>query len=36
MRKFGHLQGDEAVETLIKELHRKYPWSVKDRRVSLE
>jgi hypothetical protein len=31
-----NLEGDEAVEALIKEYHRKYPRSVKDRRISLE
>jgi hypothetical protein len=31
-----NLEGDEAVETLIKEFHRKYPQSVRDRRVSLD
>jgi hypothetical protein len=31
-----NLEGDEAVEALVKELHQKYPQAVKDRRVSLE
>jgi hypothetical protein len=31
-----NLEGDEAVETLIKEFHRKYPQSVRYRRVSLD
>jgi hypothetical protein len=31
-----NLEGDEAVEALVKEFHQKYPQEVKDRRVSLE
>jgi hypothetical protein len=31
-----NLEGDEAVEALLKEFHRKYPRSVKDRRMSLD
>jgi hypothetical protein len=31
-----NLEGDEAVEALVKEFHQKYPQAVKDRRVSLE
>jgi hypothetical protein len=31
-----NLKGDDAVEALVKEFHRKYPEAVKDRRVSLE
>jgi hypothetical protein len=30
-----NLEGDEAVEALVKEFHQKYPQAVKDRRVSL-
>jgi transposase InsO family protein len=30
-----HLEGDEAVETLVKESHRRYPKQVKDPRVKL-
>jgi hypothetical protein len=31
-----NLEGDEAVEALVKEFQQKYPQAVKDRRVSLE
>jgi hypothetical protein len=31
-----NLEGDEDVDALIKEFHRKYPQSVRDRRVSLD
>jgi pheromone shutdown protein TraB len=31
-----NLKEDDAVEALVKELHRKYPRSVRDRRISLE
>jgi hypothetical protein len=30
-----HLEGDEAVETLVKEFHRRYPKQVKDPPVKL-
>jgi hypothetical protein len=30
-----HLEEDEAVETLVKEFHRRYPKQVKDPRVKL-
>jgi hypothetical protein len=31
-----NLKGDDAVEALVKEFHRKYPRSLRDRRISLE
>jgi hypothetical protein len=31
-----NLKGDDAVEALVKEFHRKYPRAVRDRRISLE
>jgi hypothetical protein len=33
---WDNLEGDEAVEALVREFHRQYPWSARDQRVRLE